>query len=502
MLRLPKIYRYLLLIFIAVIPFFSFPKITMAATAVRYWNFGLPEMSNELNLTEEAAKNGQNDVSKVPAIILDTKARIFSFIRELVCPADDKSCLPQLTVMGNISTAIASIYDNPPASLAFYTSDFLANVGFIRPVHAQGIGFAAMSAFLNLWKVSRNIAYAALIIVMVAIGFMIIFRMKIDPKTVISLQAALPKIILTLVLITFSYPIVGFLIDIMYLSMAIVISLMVSGMGGSVGGANVANLQSTYMTASLLDLFGAVFWPLQAFVLTFIKEIGYAMAGAGGLYLGQAFLLPLLLVGFSAFVPAGWLAGLGITAAPAGIFLLIIILGLLFTFIRLLLLLLNSWIQVIIAVIIGPIQLLAEAIPGKSAFTEWILNILANLVVFPATAAVIIFSTYLTIQGQSATQVLNPPFIGVLPGSSNIMGFLGIGVMFMAPTLVASIKKMFAPKPALPISPGTIMAPLTGSFQTAMGAASQFYYMGQLKMMASGLFGGSGAKPHGKTGTV
>ncbi|MCJ7740703.1 hypothetical protein MUP32_05340, partial [Candidatus Microgenomates bacterium] len=476
-----KIFLFFSLIIAFVFIYCSFPKNTYAAdSATRYWNFGLPEMSNELNLTEEAAKNGQNDVSKVPAIILDTKARIFSFIRELVCPADDKSCLPQLTVMGNISTAIASIYANPPASLVFYTSDFLANAGFIRPVHAQGIGFAAMSAFLNLWKVSRNIAYAALIIVMVAIGFMIIFRMKIDPKTVISLQAALPKIILTLVLITFSYPIVGFLIDIMYLSMAIVISLMVSGMGGSVGGANVANLQSTYMTASLLDLFGAVFWPLQAFGLTFIKEIGIAMGVAGGFYLGQAIILGPL----AAIIGLSWPAGLGITAAPAGIFLLIIILGLLFTFIRLLLLLLNSWIQVIIAVIIGPIQLLAEAIPGKSAFTEWILNILANLVVFPATAAVIIFSTFLTIQGQTATQVLNPPFIGVLPGSSNIMGFLGIGVMFMAPTLVASIKKMFAPKPALPISPGTIMAPLTGSFQTAMGAASQFYYMGQLKTMA------------------
>jgi len=44
-------------------------------------------------------------------------------------------------------------------------------------------------------------------------------------------------------------------------------------------------------------------------------------------------------------------------------------------------------------------------------------------------------------------------------------------------------------------SAGTIMAPITGSTQTVMGAASQFYYMASLRQMASGLFGGGGGKP-------
>lgn len=473
--RLPKIGLVFSLFFLFLIPLLS-PSFVSAAKL--YTNYNNEDYDKELEKCNDAAKQGKTEYNRTCVDKFGVGSAIHTAINLVTCTSKNQEiCKPEQTALGNLSLAMSTIYANPPATLAFYTKDFLANAGFVKPAHAQGIGFAAMSAFLNLWKVSRNIAYSVLIIVMVAIGFMIIFRMKIDPKTVISIQAALPKIILTLVIITFSYPIVGLLIDIMYLSMAISISLIVSGMGGSVGGADVAKLQSTYMTASMIDLFGAVFWPVQAFGITFFKEIGAAMSSSGLVYvLGSFFALPF-------FGQIGLGTGVLATIIPAGILLLIVVLGLLFSFIRLFLLLLNSWIQVIIALILGPIQLLMEAVPGKSAFTEWILNILANLVVFPATALIIIFSTFLTIQGQSSSQVLNPPFIGILSGSSNILGFLGLGVMFMAPTLVASVKKMFAPKPALPISSGTLMSPLTGSFQTAMGAMSQFYYASSMLSM-------------------
>ncbi len=484
MLRLPKIYRFLLLIFIAAIPFFSFPKEATAATATRYWRMGLKEIVNDLNITEEKAKEGQTDISAVPHSIFIANVQVAAITSLLVCLPDDNNCNPQQTALGNISTVIASIYANPPASFAYYARDYLANAGFIKPVFAQGIGFAAMTPLLSLWKTSRNIAYAILIIVMVAIGFMIIFRMKIDPKTVISLQAALPKIILTLVLITLSYPIVGFLIDMMYLVMAILISVMAQGMGGGFA-SKVAELQSQYMTGGLGTLAGSVFSGGFRSVDDFIKGYGGQLGGIS------------VVIGLISMIPGLVTIGLGtaaVAAAPSAIIILILALGLLFTFIRLVLLLVNSYIQVMISLIIGPIQLLAEAVPGKSAFTDWILNVIANLVVFPATAAVLMFAMFLTSQNPENT-AWQPPLLGI--GTPPVFSaFIGIGVLFMAPTLIASIKKMFAPKPALPVSPGTIMAPLTGSFQTAMGAASQFYYMGQLKMMASGIFGGGDKGTH------
>ena len=155
---------------------------------------------------------------------------------------------------------------------------------------------------------------------------------------------------------------------------------------------------------------------------------------------------------------------------------------------RLFLLLLNSYIQLLIALILGPILLLAEAIPGRSAFTEWILNVIANLVVFPATVAVLLFAEYLAnISTTSATGIFSPPLIGIPGGNNAFQFFLSLGVIFLAPTLVAQIKKLFHPKPALPLTAGTAFAPLTGAVQTGMGAASQFYY---LKMTFPKLFGG------------
>lgn len=371
-----------------------------------------------------------------------------------------------LSALGAINYGIGKLYEQPPASFLAYVQDLLFHAGFIKPVYAQGIGFSGLTSFLPLWKTTRNIAYLVLIIIMVAIGFMIIFRTKIDPKTVISVQAALPKIVLTLLIITFSYPIVGFLIDMMYLVMAIAISLFVSGVGGNIGGADIANLQSKYMTANLGDLFGAVFWPLGGILKGLVGILTGALIGSGlissiaGIWakglITSSFTIPLIAVGVPLLI------------------IFIIVLGLLFTFIRLFMLLLNSYIQLLIGLILGPILLLGEAIPGKSAFSGWILNIIANLVVFPATAIIIMFSVFLVTTGQTDSPTLSPPFVGL--GGGNFSTILSLGVIFLAPSLVAQIKKAFHPKPAIPMSAGTAFAPLTGGAQSVMGGMSQLYY--------------------------
>ncbi|MBI4991013.1 hypothetical protein HZB96_02855, partial [Candidatus Gottesmanbacteria bacterium] len=322
----------------------------------------------------------------------------------------------------------------------------------------------------SIWKVTRNIAYAVIIIIMVAIGFMIIFRMKIDPKTVISFQAALPKIILTLILITLSYPIVGFLIDIMYLSMAIVVNLLANGMGAPFN-TQITQWQGEMMTADVGDLARWLFshlipgvWNLTTGLL---GPIG-VVQGLGDIIAVFRYFITSLkgLVAFSSIIP--------------GILFLIILLGLLFTLIRLIILLFNSYIQVLIALLLGPIILLAEAVPGKSAFGGWIGNIIANLIVFPTTVAILLFAMFL---GSLPNQQLwvppfvMPPFSGVLGSGPNIFNtFLSLLVIFMAPGLVASVKKLFKPQPIVPLTPGTMLAPLTGSFQTGMGAIQQFYY--------------------------
>jgi hypothetical protein len=60
----------------------------------------------------------------------------------------------------------------------------------------------------------RNIAYGLFLVLMVITGFMIMFRTSVSPRVVVTFTNALPRIVLGLVLITFSFPIIGFIIDI------------------------------------------------------------------------------------------------------------------------------------------------------------------------------------------------------------------------------------------------------------------------------------------------
>ncbi len=394
-------------------------------------------------------------------------------ISEMIACLDEELC-DKPTALGTLTGLIAALYTNPPASGIYYARDLFHNAGLAKPAFAQGIGFAGLTPILSIWKVTRNVAYAVLIIIIVAIGFMIIFRMKIDPKTVISFQAALPKIILTLILITLSYPIVGFLIDLMYLSMAIVVNMLANGMGGSFA-SQTTQLQAQLMTADIGVLAGWVFGNLSQLGGVF-KEIGLGIETSAGI---TALIAKMWHFGGFKTV-LGWLS-----LALPGVLVLIVLLGLLFTFIRLFLLLMNSYIQILISLILGPILLLAEAIPGKSAFVDWLGNLIANLIAFPTTVAILLFASYLSTL-KTGEQIWVPPFIGA--GGPNIFSsFLGLGVVFLSPGLVASVKKLFKPQPIIPLTPGTMLAPLTGSIQTGLSAASQLYYTkGMVDMFRGG----------------
>ena len=455
-----------------------------------YWEVGVEDLNQQMRTGKNMSGKGQTPISYPFVKDFQIKADLYSLIRLVTCPViydknkspqqmlEDAGCNPENTALYNLNSVMQAFYLNPPASFAWYIQDTLANAGLAKPAYAQGIGFAGLTPLLSIWKATRNIAYAVIVLVMVAIGFMVIFRMKIDPKTVISIQAALPKIVFTLILITFSYAIVGFLIDLMYLVIALVIQIIAGSMGKDPN--YIADFQSQFMTGGMTTLAGHVFSGGFRSLDDFVKGLWWTVLPTSGL---AALLGGLGILGFP-----GWgmiIAGTAIATAPAWLLLAILVLGLLYVFIRLVLLLFNSYIQVLIALILGPLILLNEAIPGKSAFGEWIQNIIANLVVFPATVAILMFGTFLTTLNENST-LWAPPLIG-MPGFSGSAGpnlfsaFIGLGVILISPNLIAQIKKAFGPKPALPVSPGTLLSPLTSTFQTGMGAMSQFYYFQMLR---------------------
>src|SRR3989344_998446 len=123
----------------------------------------------------------------------------------------------KLTLGGNslasfaANTAEILIYqDNAvPGNLAYWAKDVARRVPIVQNTAfaAEDDQIFAYRIVLAIWKVMRNVSYGLLAVVMLIIGFMIMIRKQINPQTIVSVETAIPKLIIGLVLITFSYPI-------------------------------------------------------------------------------------------------------------------------------------------------------------------------------------------------------------------------------------------------------------------------------------------------------
>jgi len=151
--------------------------------------------------------------------------------------------------IGGITNLIAAMYANPPASSVEYFADLGRNLGIVKPAYAQGVGFEGLRPILPLWKAFRNIAYLFFTIIFVVIGFAIMFRVKLDPQTVISIQNAIPRIVVALILVTFSYAIAGLLIDLIYVIYFLFVSAL--EISGAVTPTEAAGLSRDFQASFL-----------------------------------------------------------------------------------------------------------------------------------------------------------------------------------------------------------------------------------------------------------
>mgnify|MGYP001085794962 CR=1 FL=1 len=358
------------------------------------------------------------------------------------------------SLFGFVTNLMVLPYANPPASGVYWAYSGLQNAGFVPKTYAaEGIGFAAIKPFMNIWKVFRDISYMLLVLVLIAIGFMIMFRAKINPQTVISVENSLPKIVVALLLITFSFPIAGFLIDLMY----VVIALSISILAQANSNLNVGQLQRDYLTASPGILLDKLFFLDDKFINTnspefkLITEVFNPLGLITGItgiinsiikiiYIGNNLLVILPdairgLLDLGVLIFSGWAGAkvafflgegssifknLGVEAATFGanigelipglikilgfiifFFILIsislpLIVGLLvgftllFLFFRLFFILLTSYMKILLYILFSPLLLILEAIPGKNAFSSWFKNLLAELATFPLVVIVIL----------------------------------------------------------------------------------------------------------------
>ncbi|MBT3249683.1 MAG: hypothetical protein HN846_03405 [Candidatus Pacebacteria bacterium] len=317
-------------------------------------------------------------------------------------------------IVGGSSEAIAWIFNNPAANTETYIADVMNSAGIVTPAYAQGLGFASLDPILNTWKTFRNMAYLLFVVIFMVIGFLIMMRQKVGGQTVVTAQQAIPQIIITLILVTFSYAIAGLLIDLMYLVMYLLLALF-----GKTQTKDFLNKSFLSLGASMIGNGGkTAFEAVQNFseeATTTFAEIGQsALEILGGLSLVVVVSIAIALKVFELFFE-----------------------------------LLKTYVIIILTIAFSPILLALGAIPGKNVFGQWMKDLVGNLAAFPAVMLVLIIFDELTgnISGTSIeTGGFQPPYL-FGSGTGGALPFIvGVGMLMIMPEIVKEAKKAMGAK--------------------------------------------------------
>lgn len=328
--------------------------------------------------------------------------------------------------LGAVTNVIGMLYENPPVRTADYLASVGQDLGIVKEAHAQvfGSGAAVLNPILTLWQVSRNISYVIMIIIFVIIGLMVMFRNKINPQTVITAQAALPGLVIGLIMITFSYFLAGLVSDTAFIGTNLVGYYFTSAQPelksgiqtdfvGDLKDRNVLSIFAPFTRTMGVD-------KIVGILNTIWDSLGDSSTETSTLESIKAFVDPthldpqrvirnlaMLLISQVALPIGSMSGGIGqvvagavtlVAGQVAGIQLVgfaltfVAIIILLYAMFKLLLRLVTAYLTIIFLTITAPFQFLFASLPGRQgAATEWILNMLGNVLAFPAVLAVLYF---------------------------------------------------------------------------------------------------------------
>jgi hypothetical protein len=100
-------------------------------------------------------------------------------------------------------------YEPLPVNMAFFWNRNTEKIPFmgtaLASAHEPYSGHFLEITY-NMWVLFRNAAYGIMALIMIVVGIMIMTRRKISPQASVTLQYAIPRVVIALILITFSYP--------------------------------------------------------------------------------------------------------------------------------------------------------------------------------------------------------------------------------------------------------------------------------------------------------
>lgn len=403
-------------------------RYTLAQVNWIFWS--IPSFILNMTLGPEL---GTCVVKSAPSSIADFLNPVDNFLEFLNngCPEEMISRLMGILIVdaskNSPNDSVFSFFQTPrEPSLVFYLSEKFKMFSPIREIYAQdrsaGFGYFALGSIINMWKVTRNIAYSLLAIVIIIMAIMIMLRTKISPQVVISVENSIPKIFLALILITFSYPIAGLMVDLMFVTYGL-LSIIFKGF-----------LVGLPITTIFTHLTGG--FTLRVLFITFIA----AIIAAG-----------LLTVGVIAF-------GFTLVFIP---FLFAVPLGIIYIIMRIVFNLVKAGAMVILLTIFSPLYiLLGVFLPGMKP-TDWLKPIISNLSVFVTTSTMLLLSALFIhagaglIFGQEETIVFTTEGVGWMPiiggggrGFAKFILFVS-GIILQAASIKAAlvVKSIIEQKP-------------------------------------------------------
>lgn len=339
-------------------------------------------------------------------------------------PTTDRGAGSPILAIGAMSDLIMKTH---PASGISYVAEKIQNFGF-PTANAQGFGFQTLAPARALWTATRNAAYALMTLAILVIAFLIMLRVKISPQAVITAQSALPKIVFGLILITFSYAIAGFIIDLTYVFQGIV-SLILQGSGViRQDQSAIQILASMQQTTSGIMAYGAIT------LLQFTSGTGVWAS-----IFGQS----------SIAVVADLIIGI------------ILLVVMLIAAVRLMFTLLKTYVTLILLIIAGPLIILWSVISPGGSVTGWIKQIVANASVF-ATVGFLIMLAHILFWSSNGR-------LNWLAGAGCGGGNQAVGAVLLNPYLICTI----------PMAGGTGVVP---SFNLGMDMLG---FLGALVLMIS-----------------
>ncbi len=386
---------------------------------------------------------------------------------------DDNGKLQAGGMLGGTSDMIAALY-TPITSTTEFVHYMTRDFGIVKDANAQaGYGFQALSPVLAVWEVVRNAAYTLLVLAFVFIGIGIMLRVKIDPRTVMGIQNQIPRVIIAILLITFSYAISAVLIDMMWVTTYAGVNLLTNAQGESIkvdsckstnNKVGIAEQVNKNILQTPMTFFHQVFAECddseqegvlqgRGYLQGNNRDGGFhvmtkAIGGATGQLINNTvrsiFLdeddesrdcgLLSTLGNPIQCVKKGLINGLGFFASL--LTTIIIFTVLLTTLFRIWFMLLKAFAYTLIYTITGPIYIAFGLLPSKPlGFEKWLRSIFANLAVFPLTAFLLVGARLMVgLYENASTTAFTPPLLGNT-ANTNYGVLIALGILLLGPAI-------------------------------------------------------------------